>query len=54
MQQICTEGVSDETRLGGQGDPLENVQKFKYDHTNKWYMHNPPSVIENELNSYGT
>ena len=22
-------------------------KKFKFDHTNKWYMHNPAAVIEN-------
>ena len=26
----------------------EMCNKFKFDHTNKWYMHNPPPVIENE------
>ena len=24
------------------------VGKFKFDHTNKWYIHNPPSVLEND------
>ena len=24
-------------------------KKFKFDHTNKWYMHNPESVPENEM-----
>ena len=23
-------------------------KKFTFDHTNKWYMHNPESVLENE------
>ena len=23
-------------------------KKFKYDHTNKWYMHNPAAVLEND------
>ena len=27
---------------------LELCKKFKFDHTNKWYMHNPASVLENE------
>ena len=22
-------------------------EKFKYDHTNKWYVHNPATVLEN-------
>ena len=22
-------------------------KKFKFDHTNKWYMHNPTPVLEN-------
>ena len=26
----------------------ELSEKFKFDHTNKWYMHNPESVLENE------
>ena len=25
----------------------ERCKKFKFDHTNKWYMHNPESVLEN-------
>ena len=24
------------------------LYKFKFDHTNKWYMHNPESGLENE------
>ena len=24
------------------------IKKFKFDHTNKWYMHNPASVLEND------
>ena len=27
----------------------EMCKKFKFDHTNKWYMHNPASVLENDL-----
>ena len=23
-------------------------KKFKFDHTNKWYMHNPAPVLEND------
>ena len=26
----------------------ELCKKFKFDHTNKWYMHNPTSVLQNE------
>ena len=26
----------------------EICQKFKFDHTNKWYMHNPAPVLEND------
>ena len=26
----------------------EMCKKFKFDHTNKWYMHNPTSVLEND------
>ena len=28
----------------------ELCKKFKFDPTNKWYMHNPESVLENEAN----
>ena len=45
MQQINTEG---ETRLGQKGDPLGNIKKFKFVYTNKWYMHNPAPVREND------
>ena len=24
-------------------------KKLKFDHTNKWYMHNPESILENEV-----
>ena len=26
----------------------ELYKKFKFDHTNKWYMHNPESILESE------
>ena len=26
----------------------EMCKKLKFDHANKWYMHNPPSVLEND------
>ena len=26
----------------------ELCKMFKFDHTNKWYLHNPMSVLENE------
>ena len=26
----------------------EMCKKFKFDHMNKWYMHNPASVLEND------
>ena len=34
----------------------EMWKKFKFDHANKWYLHNPPPVLENDThtNSYGT
>ena len=27
----------------------ELCKKFKFDHTNEWYIHNPESVLENEI-----
>ena len=37
------------TRHGwvGKGIHWEMCKKFKFDHTNKWYMHNPAPVLEN-------
>ena len=32
----------------GKGIHWELYKKFKFDLTNKWYMHNPVSVLENE------
>ena len=26
----------------------EMYKKFKFDHTNKWYMHNSAAVLEND------
>ena len=26
----------------------ELCKKFRFNHTNKWYMHNPESILENE------
>ena len=26
----------------------EFCKKYKFDHTNKWFMHNPEAVLENE------
>ena len=51
MQQIGT-GVDGSTRLVGQGHPLGNVQKFKFNHTNKWYIHNPAFVLENDTHEF--
>ena len=30
---------------------LELCKKFKFDHTNRWYMHNPESILENETHN---
>ena len=27
----------------------EMYKKFRFDHTNKWYMHNPAAVLENDI-----
>ena len=38
------------TRHGEVGKVIlwELCKKLKFDHTNKWYMHNPECVLENE------
>ena len=30
----------------------EMCKKFKFDHTNKWYMHNPAPVLENDTHKH--
>ena len=30
----------------------ELSKKFEFDHMNKWYMHNPESVLENEMKKF--
>ena len=47
MQQISAEKILDKTRLGGKVIHWEMCKKFKFDHTNKWYMHNSSSPLEN-------
>ena len=36
------------TRLDGEGSLLELCKKLKFDHTDKWYMHYPDPVLDNE------
>ena len=39
----------DKTRLVGEGDPhWQLCRKFQFHYMNKWYMHNPESLLENE------
>ena len=33
----------------GKGIHWEMCKKCKFDHTNKWYMHNPAHVLENDM-----
>ena len=50
MQQISIERIQ-EYKTGhdwvGKVIHWEMCKKFKFDHTNKWYMHNPVLVLEN-------
>ena len=34
----------------GKGIPWEMCKKFKFEHANKWYMHNPTPILENYTN----
>ena len=49
MQLVSTEGEY-KTRNDWVGKVihLEMCKKFKFDHTNKWYIHNPAPVLEND------
>ena len=33
----------------GKGIHWEMCKKFKFDHTNKWYMHNQAPILENDM-----
>ena len=48
MQQISAKEYKTKHDNGEQLIHLELCKKVKFDHTNKWYMHNPESVLENE------
>ena len=48
MQQISSEKYDFRYDWVGKLIPRELFKKFKFDHTNKWYMHNPASVLEND------
>ena len=54
MQQTGTKGEQVQPWLGGKGDPLGIMQEIKFNHTNKWDMNNPESVLENEIVSNST
>ena len=47
MPQISTERVKTRHDWMGKVIHWEMWKPFKFDHTNKWYMHNPASVLEN-------
>ena len=34
--------------MGRECNPLKIMQEVKFGHTNKWYMHNTESVLENK------
>ena len=47
--KLVQKRVKDKTWLSGKGDPLELCNKNNFDHTNKWYMHNPESLLKNKM-----
>ena len=48
LQQISTEGVKARHDWVGKVVHWEMCRKFQIDHTNKWCMHNPAPVPEND------
>ena len=48
MQQISTEGVYDDTRLGRQGNPLGNVQEISILPYKQMVYAQPAPVLEND------
>ena len=55
MLQINTEENKTGHDWVGKVIHWELSKKFKFDHTNKWYMHNTTSILDNEThkNNYG-
>ena len=48
MQQISTELYKPRHDRVGKVIHWELCKKFEFDHTNKWYMHNPTLILEND------
>ena len=48
MQQISTEIYKIRHDWVGKVILWEMCKKFKFDHANKWYIHNPDPVLEND------
>ena len=48
MRQISTKAYTTRHDWVGKVTHWEQCKKFKFDHTNKWYMHNLASLWENE------
>ena len=49
MQKISTEEYKARHDLVGKVIHWEMCKKRKFDHTNKWYIHNPTPVRENDM-----
>ena len=50
MLQISTEEYKTRHDWVGKVIHCEICKKFKFDHTNKWYMPNRPAILENDTN----
>ena len=48
MQQTNIKGEQDKVQLVGRVIYWELYKRLKHDHTTKWYMYNPESIVENE------
>ena len=48
MQQTNTIGYKTRHDRVGKLIPWELYKKLKFDHTDKWYLHNPESVLKKE------
>ena len=47
---MSTKGYKTRHDWVGKMIQLELCKKLKFDHRNKWYMHNPEPEMENETN----
>ena len=47
-RKLSMVNTKNDTSNDNNNNPRKSYKKFKFDHTNKWYSHNPESAKKNE------